>query len=114
MAIVVIPTSVDRASYTQRTRLDGRDFTLVFKWHQREERWYLSLWDESEEEIVAGIKVLANWPLLRHHRADPRVPPGELVAVDLTTNGTPPGFDELGIERRCELTYFDAEELETL
>ena len=111
MAIQVIPTSSDTAYYEQRTRLDGKDYTLKFAWNQREGRWYLTLLDESDETIVNSIKVLANWPMLRDHREDDRVPPGELIACDLTGDNTPPGFDELGIGLRCELTYFDAEEL---
>lgn len=114
MAIQVIPTSSDSAYYEQRTRLDGKDYTLQFAWNQREERWHVSLLDESDEPIVRSIKVLANWPMLRDHRHDDRVPPGELVAVDLTGNNGPPLFDELGIGARCELTYFDAEEVASL
>jgi hypothetical protein len=111
MAIQVIPTSSDSAFYDQRTRLDGRDYTLRFAWNEREARWYLTLLDESEEPIIRSIKVLANWPLLKSHRHDPRTPAGELVACDLTGLDTPPAFDELGIGLRCELTYFDAEEI---
>jgi hypothetical protein len=89
-----------------RTKLDGRDFNLSFSWNEREERWYLAMADEEENVLVAGIKLVSNWPLLRYYHFDPRVPPGELVVHDLTSSNAPPGFDELGIDRRCQLGYY--------
>lgn len=106
MAVVLIPTTPGAPYHTQKTRLDGRDYVLQFAWNEREARWYLSLFDEEEQPLALGIKLVANWPLLRFYRFDPRVPPGELMVVDLTGDGSPPGLDELGAGKRCELTYF--------
>lgn len=111
LAVVTIPTSSDRAYYTQRVRLDGRDFNLDFAWNQREERWYLSIYDEDNQLVHAGIKILANWPLLRWYKFDDRIPGGELEAIDLTGDASPPTFDELGTDARCQLTYFGLTEL---
>ncbi len=106
MTTQLVPTSPGVAYYTQRSRLDGRDYLLRFAWNQREERWYLSLFDDEESPLVQSIKLVCNWPILRHYRSDPRVPPGELMAMDLTGNNTPPGFEELGEGLRVELLYF--------
>jgi hypothetical protein len=110
MSTLTIPTSKIEAFYSQRTRLDGREYLLRFAWNQREERWHLSIFDEAEQPIVQGLKLVANWPLLRFYRADPRCPPGELWVMDLSGDGSPPGFDELGEGLRCELTYVPAED----
>lgn len=103
---VIIPTdTTGRAYYTQRTRLDGREFTLRFAWNQREERWYLSVLDSEEVLLVAGIKLVCNWPLLRYAQWDKRVPPGDLRVSALSANDSPPGFEDLGEGLRCELVY---------
>lgn len=107
---LLIQTSPD-PYYEQRVRLDGRDYLLRFAWNQRESRWRLSLFTENDEPIVHGLKLIANWPLLRRYRYDDRVPPGELFVVDWTGDGAPPLLDELGEDKRCQLLYFTPEEL---
>ena len=104
MAILVIPTDSD-PYYSIRSRLDGKDYGLSFAWNDREERWYLSIYDDADNLLLAGIKLIANWPLLRNYHADPNVPPGELMVVDQTRDGTPPGLKELGENARCVLCY---------
>lgn len=103
--ILTVPTTPGEPYYIQRTKLDGRDYVLHFAYNQREERWHLSIHDEEDLPILQGLKLLANWPLLRAHRYDPRVPPGELMVSDQTGDGSPPTLDELGAGRRCELIY---------
>lgn len=108
MATQTIPTTPGDPFYSQTTRLDGRDYVLHFAWNQREERWYLSIHDEEDAPIVQGLKLIANWPLLRYYHSDSRVPPGEIIVVDATGDGSPPLLDELGPGKRCELTYTPA------
>lgn len=112
MPLLIQTASSRTDAYTsQRTRLDGRDYLLRFRYNERENRWYLSIYDEEEEPILLGLKIVANWRLLKPYKYDPNVPPGELIAVDMTGNGSPPGLDELGEGRRCELLYLTREEL---
>jgi hypothetical protein len=101
----LIPTS-SAPYYTQKTKLDGRDFVLRFSYNQRIERWYLSIYDDEDTPLRLGLKLIANWELLQHYRYDDRLPPGELWVMDLTPDGSPPTLDELGEGKRCELTYF--------
>jgi hypothetical protein len=108
MATLLIPTSPGVPYFTQKTRLDGRDYLLRFAYNERAERFSLSIYDESDEPLIEGLWLVANWPLLRHYRHDARLPPGELWVSDLTGDGSPPRLDELGEGRRCELTYFEA------
>ena len=109
MAVLLVPTTPGAPYHSQKTRLDGRDYVLRFAFNQREGRWRLSIFDDEEQPILLGLKLVANWPLLRHYHYDPRIPPGELMVLDLTGDRTPPGLDELGEGLRCELTYFEAE-----
>lgn len=99
-----IPVSVDTPLYTQRTTLDGREYILAFDWNGRENRWYLSILDVSGEPLANGIKLVANWPLLRRF-TDPRLPTGVLMAIDYSpSSGEPPAFGDLG--RRVKLSYY--------
>lgn len=98
-----IPLSLDTPLYTERVTLDGREYLLRFDWNGREGRWYLSIGTITEVWIRRGIKVVANWPLTRKS-VDLRLPPGHLFAMDLTSNGEPPDFYDLG--RRVKLFYF--------
>jgi hypothetical protein len=102
---LVIPTTGDPYS-SQRIALDGRLYTLSLAWNQYEESWHLSLFDEAEEPIVVGLRIISNWPLLRYYGFDARMPPGELYAHDLTGDGSPPGLDDFGEGKRVELTYY--------
>lgn len=101
---IEIPVALDTPLYTQRTTLDGREYQLRFDYNGREDRWYLDILTVDGQKLVTGIKLIGNWPLLRRF-TDPRLPPGNLVAVDFSPlEGEPPGFAELG--RRVLLTYF--------
>jgi hypothetical protein len=106
--VLIVPTVQRRAFYSIRVRLDGRDYTAHFAWNQREERWYLSLHDAEDVPIFSGKKIVGNWPMLRYKKWDERCPEGELMPQDLTGDGSPPGFDELGEKLRVELTYYAA------
>src|ERR1700733_16174280 len=100
----IIATSAD-PYYSLRTRLDGRDYNLRFAWNDREERWYLSISDDQDNLLLAGIKLVANTPLIRYYHSDPNVPPGEFWVIDQTPDGSPPGLVELGENSRCQLVY---------
>lgn len=115
MPLIIRTVSSAQDAYTsQRTRLDGRDYLLRFSFNEREERWYLSLFDEDELPILEGLKLVCSQPLLQAYRSNPDVPRGELVVMDLTDDNSPPTLDELGEGKRCELLYITAEELEAL
>ncbi len=109
MGTLLIPTSPGVPYYTQKTRLDGRDFILKFAYNERAASYSLSIYDEEETPLLLGLRLVANWPLLRHYRYDVRLPPGELLVIDLTGDLSPPALDELGEGKRCELTYFESE-----
>jgi len=105
-ATLVIPTIPGRPYYNLRTKLDNTDYTLRFAWNQRLERWSMDILSIQDIVLVSGIKLVSNWPLLRYYQWDLRVPQGEVMAVDLSPDLSPPGIDDLGVGLRCELTYF--------
>lgn len=100
---VEIPLATDTPLFTQRVTLDGQEYTIRLDWNGREGRWYLDVGDVDEAWIVTGIKLVADWPLLRRC-ADSRKPPGDLLAVDMSGAGEPPNLPQLG--RSVKLIYF--------
>lgn len=101
-----IPVTAGSAFQRQRIALDGRLYTLELKWNQWASYWSFGLWDSEESPIILGIRIVSNWPILRFYRYDPRTPPGEIIAHDLTGDGSPPGYEDFGIGKRVELTYY--------
>lgn len=101
-----IPVLENAAYQAQRIPLDGRLYTLTLSWNQWASSWSLSLYDAEDSPILQGLRIISNWPLLRYYKYDPRCPPGELIAHDLTGDGSPPRFDDFGIDKRVELTYY--------
>ena len=102
---LLIPAGLGAYS-SQRVKLDGRVYGLELNWNQTAEGWFFSLLDSEDSPIMQGVRIVSNWPLLRWRKWDSRCPPGELVATDGTTDGTPPKFDDFGIDKRVQLTYF--------
>lgn len=95
MAVLVISTSTELSSYTQRTILDGVEYLLSFQWNQREAKWYLSIADSEGAPLGSGLKLVADFPLNRR-LVDPGAPPGVLYAMDRTGEGVDPGLRDLG------------------
>jgi len=111
MSVLLIPTTPEVPFQTSRITLEGREYNLDLRWNQREERWYLSIFDEGNAALLLGRKLIANWPLLRYYRDyGTGLPQGELMAMDLTGDGSPPGLKDLGAGLRVELTYFTSDE----
>lgn len=94
------------AHYTFRTNLDGIDYQFGLDWSEREARWYLSIRTAEGDLLCSNVKILANWPMLRYFHYRTGMPEGELMAVTLTHDTTPPDLYELGVGKRCTLTYF--------
>lgn len=90
----IIPIPVDTPDTSLRVPLDGVDYIIRLHYHEREDRWYLDLLTAENAEIVCGIKLVSNWPLLRR-LVDTRRPPGNLIAMR-AVGDEPTGFSDLG------------------
>jgi hypothetical protein len=106
MATLRMPTiiSVDAPWYEYETDLEGQTYALEFEWNDREGTWHLNIKDASGNLLAAGIRVVTGYPLLAG-RNDPRLPPGQIEAVDTTGAGQDPGRMDLG--SRVKLLYVE-------
>lgn len=106
---MLIPTIYDGTPYyNQRTNLDGVDFQLDFQWSVREARWYLSIRDTLGELLAGPSKLFVNWPVFYRRGQRSGMPAGEIWCMSLGPSDDPPGLNELGQGRRCDLNYFSA------
>lgn len=104
--------TIDRPYYSMRVRLDGQDFNFKFRYASRQERFYLSIYAADDTPLVLGIKLVCNTELVRFYRNKPGMFAGELAVVATSPDRTPPKLTELGIGKRCELTYYTRAELD--
>lgn len=96
MTIVRIPITPGVPNFRQRVVLDGTEYTLDFRWSQREAKWYLDLRDSAGAILIAAIKLVVNWPLLYRHHTVEGVPAGELLCADSRATPADPGLEDLG------------------
>jgi len=103
---IEIPIPSEVPLFSERITLQGIEYLFQFDWNDREQRWYLAILTVDEKPLATGIKIVANWPLLRRF-TDPRLPPGTLIAADLSPmQGESPTYLELGT--RVRLMYIPA------
>jgi hypothetical protein len=89
--------------------LDGATYRLRLTYRQRQDRWYVDLFDADDAALVRGAMLTVDTPLLEDIRI-PGLPPGALMCLDTTGAGEPCGYEDLG--RRCVLLYLSADDLQ--
>lgn len=92
---------VDQSGVTFTIELAGDVFRITLRFNDRDERYYLDLFDEDDSPIIVGVKVVLATPLL-NRVVDPRRPKGDFLAVDKGL-GTEPTIGTLG--RSIDLVF---------
>ncbi len=103
--ILEIPLFPEVPLYTERVTLDGRDYILRFDYAQREDRWFMSVDTPEGTTVRRGIKVTANYDVLKTC-VHPDRPLGALLFLDVRRvngAGEAPGFQDMG--RTVKLVY---------
>jgi hypothetical protein len=95
MATLTIPVRSDIKAYDFQINLDGIVFILEFGFNTRANRWYMSIYDQSEDLILGDIPLLTDTLFLDQY-VDDRLPPGEFLLLDETGEGKNPGPEDLG------------------
>lgn len=80
--------------FDMRVVLSGTDYVLLFDWHDREQRWYMSVYDQQGIVITAGLKLVSNWPLYTRETL-PQRPKGQFMVVD--PNALPAQLPDFGL-----------------
>jgi len=109
MLTIPLPTD-EAASFTQRTRLEGVDYTLRYSHNSRSDSWTIDLAaiggnDQEPIPIVTGMKLFIGNNLLRYASHE-LTPPGVLLALSGDGSRRAPGANDLGTRVRL---YYLAE-----
>ena len=104
----LIPTKTDLPRYDFEIELEGATYTFSFDWNDRDEGWYLSVFNAAKNPLIQGRRIVIQYPLLDPHR-DSQLPPGVLLADDTSGQNIEPGFEDLG--GRVKLLYFSSAEI---
>ncbi len=71
---------IDANDFVQTAILDGNTYKLRFSWNSYSQCWLLDVRTNTNVDIVRGISVVANFPLLKQHKRN-GLPRGEIMAV---------------------------------
>lgn len=108
MALIIKTQFNNSSSFIESVTLDNKIFELHFDWNVRDEHWTMTIRDKNNQVIVAGIKIVANYELISMYRYLD-VPPGYMMAADMSGQGLDPGFDDFGT--RVLLMYISESEI---
>ena len=71
----------DANDFIISTMLDGNPYKLHFSWNDHVPQWTVDVLMNDNSEVVRGIPVVPNLPLISFYRRQANLPPGELLAV---------------------------------
>jgi len=104
-AIELVP-GADAEPFDQVLQLDGSKYLFRFRWAARASAWLLSIHDDQDVELIAGLALVNTSDLLRPFN-DERLPPGQLSVVDVDGTGLDAGKADLG--GRVQMFYVNNE-----
>lgn len=104
---VTLPLRNDLTDFSFTTQLDNASYSFRFWWNERSTSWFMTISDEAGN-IFSNVPLVVDFPLGTRNRST-RMPPGRLIAQDLTGARQNPGLNDLGT--RVVLLYFGVDEL---
>lgn len=94
--------------YRSRCVINAVELWLEFRWNERDNAWYMSMYDLEDDPIFEGEKVALGALIGARKRYDPRWPGGCFLADDTSGANVEAGLDDLGA--RVQLRYFTRDE----
>lgn len=97
---------------TQNISLGGLDYTFIFSYNSRDERWRFDIYLQ-EDPVILGVKVVENQFFFRNYIL-PNFDHGDIACLRIQDDGKPVGRNNLGQGLPYELVYFSNQEIEDL
>lgn len=94
---------------SQNITLGGLDYTFIYSYNTRDERWRVSIY-LNEDPVILGIKIMENQRLLNDYILS-NFDHGDVICFRVKDDGLPVGRNNLGIDKAYELVYFSNSEL---
>lgn len=105
----------DANDFVENVILDGETYKLHFGWNPYSKGWSMDMRNEKNEDLVRGISVVPNFPLIHQHRRI-NLPDGELLAV--VANAVNPANQNIGrqdfLNGKFSLVYIPKNELDEI
>lgn len=95
-------------TYDYWVTLTDVEYRLVVAYRERNDRWYLTIYNADNEALLSNKKLSVNTSLISRHQIA-GLPPGDFVLWDTSGAEAECGYDDLGI--RCVLIYFEPDEI---
>lgn len=106
-------TMQDNNDFIQSVELDGVAYRLKFGWNDKSESWTMDIRTAKNVDIIRGVCVVPNFPLLSQYRRYGKdLPAGELIAVSTQTAESIGREDFLN--GRFELMYIPRGEIDVI
>ena len=107
--MITIATGDGKSSHFEtRPSLDGTSYILEFDWNDRDQSWYMNLWDTDKVKLYfANERLVVNWSLGTYNTRFGL--PGSLFVYD--TSGTEREMEFADLGDRVVLLYFTATDL---
>lgn len=87
MSVLLIGRYSDALAWDATIPLEGVEYLFSFYWSTRASKWYLSIYNQSEQPLALWMALNVNVAPLRRFRAQDNIPPGVLVVSDTTGQG---------------------------
>lgn len=106
MAAVVIPIDSTLGKQSFTTILDGIELGFELLNNSRGDYWTMNVYSSAGDLLAAGVRLITNFPLMLRNN-DERLPPGQMMLVDMTGAGLEASYEALGTTH--VLMYKEAE-----
>lgn len=74
-------STIDANDFIQSVTLEGTAYKLHYAWNDYSQQWTLGIRTAQGDDIIRGIAIVPNSPLLMGHHRTENVPRGEFMAV---------------------------------
>lgn len=82
-------------AYQFQITLEDTSFFFDFEWNERGQFWSMSISDQDEQLLIAGVRLVAGISLIDKYIVSGR-PKGHLMCVDTSGKNIDPSISDLG------------------
>jgi hypothetical protein len=82
--------------YDHTVDLGDVEYSYTLTYRERQDGWYLDLYDADGEALVTGKRLSIDVPVLWRHVKDGMPSGGQIVVIDTANTGTDPTYEDLG------------------
>lgn len=107
--MIIIPFA-EFPAFRQSLTLEGVSYIFSFVWNTRDNAWTMSIYDDQNEPLVLGIRIVLNYELIGQYQ-HLEIPPGKIYALDTTGNVNPITYEDMFNGRISLLYLLEGEEL---